>query len=152
MPLPSTTSSPRAMPERPPRVLFVDAGAFIGLLSRRDQYHSLARAFWSGLSLRTRYVTHRLVLSEAYTQLACRNRQLGLELLAMVEELEADARLYVFERIDWAEVHELLGGSALKLSYADAASVVACRRLGVDDVFGFDADLASYGLRLHPGT
>jgi predicted nucleic acid-binding protein len=94
------------MSDRPPRVLFVDAGAFIALLSRSDQYHARARTFWSGLSLRTRYVSHRLVVGEAYTQLRYRNRALGMELLALVEELEADARLYMYEHIDWPEFHE----------------------------------------------
>lgn len=62
-----------------PRMTFVDAGAWIAICSKRDQYHAVAQELWKRFTAKSpRFATSNLVLGEALTILA---RIAGFKLL-----------------------------------------------------------------------
>jgi len=133
---------------------FVDSGAWIAILDRREPLHVRAVDFYRSLG-RTRIFTSNYVVSETLSWLAQKNRQAlsprfrktvldgrrirWLTLLWIDEETHTDA---------WDLYDQF---SARAFSFTDCTSFVLAKREKVDFVFGFDADFRTMGLDLRPG-
>jgi predicted nucleic acid-binding protein len=132
-------------------VLFDTSGAF-ALIIPRDQFHRQARAFVGG-ARNLRLHIPEVVLGETYTTL--RRRQ-GYQVAMRWVDGVLRSSTIVLHRPEpddyesaWSVLREYAG---VPLSYADASVVALGRATGIKDVFSFDTDFASCGMRLVPGS
>lgn len=130
--------------------VFVDSGAFIGFLDRRDLRHPLlSRLFaqpprwWS---------TSSFVVSETYSWFLHRHNEdaariflAALTQLPRLEILDAEAS---YRAAVWRKLEQLRG---LRLTYVDASSLVWIEQRGIRIVWGTDRDLAVEGASVEPG-
>lgn len=137
-------------------MLFVDTGAFVALAINEDQYNDAAKRFWNTPKEKPRRVTTSLVVSEAYSLIRSRRGfRIAIGFLEALQQAELSGTLVrLWPQSDWdAEVTRLLSSySDQVLSYVDAASLVACRRVpAIEAVFSFDHHLGLTGLPVVPG-
>lgn len=137
------------------RVVYVDTGAWIALLWRRDRAHGeVARHF-----LRLRETSSLLVTSEAAIgETATRLRyDAGLTAVLTFHRLLEDAVAGGSIRVP--DTDAALRRSAfrvmerfadLRLSYADCMGAAVARRFAADAVFGLDHDFRLLGFALEP--
>jgi predicted nucleic acid-binding protein len=137
------------------RAVLVDTGAWIGLLSKNDQYAAQAAAHYSELtSAGARLVTTNYVVDETATRLRYgAGLRAALGFRAMLDEAIASRRVTVawvdesLEREGW----KLLGQYAdVKLSLTDATSAAVARKRKISEVFGFDSDFEALGFLVLP--
>lgn len=137
------------------RLLYVDSGAFIALLYRRDQAHArVSDYFRRSRAARDLLVTSEPVIAETVTRLrydaglpsVLALKQVLDQALAhrslVVRESDADVRAAAFDVI------QRYGG--LQLSYADAVGAVIAGERRVDAVFGLDHDFRVMGFVVEP--
>lgn len=137
------------------RPVFIDSGAWIALLDRRDQSHAAARDYHRSIVDRGRLlVTTNYVISESATRL---RYDAGLEVALLLRE--AIRRMVAGRelRVAWIdprlerEAWDLMAKYAdVRLSLTDATSAVVARRAKITEVFGFDADFRALGFELQP--
>lgn len=136
-----------------PQQVLVDTGGWVALRNKDDQYHHAALDFWH-LSKKSRFYTHRLIISETYEHIRRHSgRKAALHFLALLDELQKASKLIILDlqTTDWGEVDQILAThSELGLSYCDASSVVACRQQRVFSIFGFDSHFLSFAIVLYP--
>lgn len=135
--------------------IFIDTGAWIGLLKRNDSLHDEARAYYEAkVESRSRFVTTNYVVDETATHLGY---DAGLEAALVyrraLDEAIGRGRLrvvWIDERIE-REAWQLLERyrDAL-LSLTDATSAVVARRAKIREVFGFDSDFRALGFDVRP--
>jgi predicted nucleic acid-binding protein len=137
------------------RVVYVDSGAFIALLWRRDRAHErcaehLRRLRRGGDVL----VTTEAVVAETTTRLRY-DAGLGatLRFHRVLDEaaLRGELRLrYGDDRLRNAALELMARHPHLKLSYADAVGAVVARDVRAAAVFGLDDDFRQLGFALEP--
>jgi len=134
--------------------VFVDTGAFIALLDKRDGFHEAAKAFYLSVSKRASLVTTLLIVAEAYTWLRYHGDfNLALRFLQAVEKASESGILTVI----YPDTAICEKGRAVlekyrdqKLSYTDAVSFAMIETLQISDVFGFDSHFYVVKCNLHP--
>lgn len=129
--------------------VFVDSGAFVGFLDRSDRYHAqLIRLF---ATPPRRWLSSLAVVSETYGWFlhrlgedAARTFRLALAELPRLDLLSVDAQHHalVVQKLERLRGH--------KLTYVDASSLVFVARLGIEEIWGTDRDLALEGARVVP--
>lgn len=137
-----------------PSKVFVDTGAFIALLDKRDGFHEAAKAFYLSVSKRASLVTTLLVVAETYTWLRYHGDfNLALRFLKAVEKASESGILSVV----YPDAAICEKGRAVlekyrdqKLSYTDAVSFAVIETLQISDVFGFDNHFYAAKCNLHP--
>lgn len=135
-----------------PGKVFVDTGAWIAGMIRKDQHHRQAREIWSRLrGERARLVTSTFVLDEALTFLRYREGRaaavkLGRSILqsALVELIDVDRPC--LDRA-WDLFRE---EDELTLSFTDCTSFAVIETMDLRRVFAFDTDFRSTGAQLLP--
>jgi uncharacterized protein len=135
-------------------MVYVDSGAFIALLRRKDRDHErvvkhLVRLREAG----DRLVTSDAVVSETATRL---RYDVGVDgALAFRHLLDAAGRQLLVRDSDAttrAAAFDLMAGYAdLRLSYADCVGCVVARSVRASAVFGLDDDFRVLGFALEPG-
>lgn len=137
------------------RQVYVDSGAFIAILWRRDRDHArmsahLRRLREAGDGL----VTSNLVVAETATRLRYdAGLRPALAFRDLLADAEASGRLAVHyadaqvSRLAWDEMRRF---DTLALSLADCVGAVTARRVRADAVFGLDRDFAALGFALEP--
>ena len=134
---------------------FVDTGAWVAMMVRRDSHHARARNFFREIATNSRLVTSNYVIGESYTWLVYnRHRALALDLERLIRDCETSQLLTV----SWVtpdlhdrawEIFRRFDDQAF--SFCDCTSFVVARDEAVDFVFGFDQDFATMGFDLRPG-
>lgn len=134
-------------------MIFIDTGALLGRLDRRDQYHQLASELWREIELHQEpCTTSSFVLTELFT-LAGRRisyrvaaqraqeiyRSDFLEIVRPGEDDEMKALAYFEKFADQG------------VSFTDAVSFALMRRHRIDRVFTFDRHFAFAGFDAVPG-
>ncbi|MBW3603501.1 MAG: PIN domain-containing protein [Actinobacteria bacterium] len=137
------------------RRVYVDTGAFIALISRRDQDHErVVRHFRSLRANRDVLFASDPAIGETVTRL---RYDAGLAAVArfrdVLERSVARGSLQVHEsnpelRADALRQMERFDG--LALSYADAVGAVVARRVRADVVFALDHDFRVMGFSVEP--
>jgi predicted nucleic acid-binding protein len=131
--------------------VLLDTSAAYALTDRRDPFHAAARVYvrTSGLAL----VTNSAIVAETYT--IVRRRIHYRAAMEWVESLRVGGHVTV-EHVGMAEDaaiwHILREYAGVPLSYADASVIALGRETGIREVFSFDTDFASCGMRLVPGA
>ena len=133
-------------------MIFVDAGAFLGLYNTRDQYHRVASEGWDKLRKQHEIiVTSNWVLNEILTLLA---RRAGYSIAA-----ERAHAVYLSSYItilrssheDELEAISLLEKFADQgVGFSDCVSFVLMRKRHIQTVFSFDRHFTFAGFELWP--
>ena len=132
--------------------IFVDTSAWYALTNGRDQNHSRAKSFFSGLtSDYGKLVTTSLVIGETYTLLRMRaGYDVAAGFLKAVHNSSLLMRIHVSEETDVESYRLLRRFSEIDLSYIDATSIVTMKSHAISDCFAFDRHFAAAGLTLLP--
>jgi predicted nucleic acid-binding protein len=130
-----------------PARLLVDSGAWLALLSRRDQHHADAeRLFRDAIAREVPLVTTNLVLAEVHRLVLFRVGTQPARLA--LERVEASARLRIHfaSREDHSAAREWLAKlSPRPVTYTDAVSFAVMEAARCSHVLGFDQDFEAAG-------
>jgi predicted nucleic acid-binding protein len=137
------------------RVVYVDTGALIALIWRRDRAHGRVRAHYERLrDSGDALLTSSLVVAETATRLRYdAGLRPALVFRELVEQAEAASALNIrrpdadLESRAW-DVMERYDDRAL--SFTDCVGAVTARDGSAEAVFGLDADFAVLGFALEP--
>ena len=131
--------------------VFVDTSALYAVLDADDEKHDAARVMWKELLEGShRLHTSSYVLVETAALLQCR---IGMECVNVftADVLPVLDVTWVDEGIHRSAHHALLVAARRTLSLVDVVSIEVMMRLGLRDVFCFDAHFAEQGFRMLPG-
>lgn len=135
------------------RTVYVDSGAFIALLRRKDRDHTRVASHLAGLrSSRDRLITSDAVVAEVATRL---RYDVGLNAaLAFRRFVETAGRALTVRDADRqlrSDAFDVMAQYAdLRLSFPDCLGAVVARRAHADAVFGLDDDFRVLGFSLEP--
>jgi predicted nucleic acid-binding protein len=137
------------------RVVYVDTGALIALIWRRDRAHERMREHYVRLrDERDALLTSSLVIAETATRLRYdAGLRTALAFRELIEQAETTRRLDIrrpnadLESRAW-DVMEQHADRALSLT--DCVGAVTARDGAAEAVFGLDADFAVLGFALEP--
>jgi len=137
------------------RIVYVDTGALIALIWRRDRQHERVREHYARLrDARDALLTSSLVIAETATRLRYdAGLRPALAFRELVEQAENTGRLNVrrpdadLESRAW-DVMERHHDRAL--SFTDCVGAVTARDGSAEAVFGLDTDFALLGFALEP--
>ncbi len=137
------------------RTLYVDTGAFIALLWRRDRAHRRVGAHFTRLrAAGDLLVTSEPVIGETATRLRYdAGLQAALAFQRILEDAIADGSLRVREgdpRLRTAAFAVMARYADLRLSYADCVGAAVAREIRADALFGLDEDFRIMGFALEP--
>ncbi len=124
--------------------IFVDTGAWYAVADKSDRHHAEAARFYLAHAAQSELVTSDLVLAEAWTLMAA---HLGRPAaLAFWEALrEARFPIVTLEATDLEAAWRIVQAFPDQdFSLTDCTSFALMERLGVDDVFAFDAHFLVY--------
>lgn len=122
--------------------IFIDTGAWIGLIDGNDQYHRKAVAFYDHIDPTMEKTTSTHVIAETYTWLRYRAGFVcSSRFLSIIQQARAVGAVNILldsdKTIELAE-QILLDYPDQKLSYVDATSMALMRSYDIRQVFGFD--------------
>lgn len=139
-----------------PYKLFIDSGAFIAIMNKKDPFHQEARLFYTSLKRNTNVLTSLLVVSETYTWLRYHaNYHLAACFLDIINKAEkAEFLKIILPTEDLInKTHAVLKNyNDQDLSYTDATSFVILETMNIQDVFGFDSHFYIISKNLWPIT
>jgi uncharacterized protein len=138
------------------RTIYVDSGAFIALIWRRDRAHQAIRAHFDRLRRNhDLLVTSDPVIGETSTRL---RYDAGLSPALAFRQILEDAVASGTLRIRDSEpklrrtAFDIMSTySGLSLSYADSVGAAVAREIRADAIFGLDRDFQAMGFALEPG-
>ena len=132
-------------------MIFVDSGAWIALLNRRDQHHDDAMATYNDLvQQNTQFLTTDYVIAETANRLRD-NHSVAVQFLDLIESSKATGALTV------AEIDSVLFQAAerlfrqydtARLSFTDCASFAVCQQHNISEAFAFDQHFPMMGIAL----
>ena len=134
-------------------MIFVDSGAWIAFLDRRDQHHSDAVAIFNDLvQQRTRLLTTDYVIDETATRLRYKvNYSIAVQFLDLIESSKVTRGLTITE-IDSAlfqEAERLFRQyDTAELSFTDCTSFAVCQQHNISEAFAFDQHFPMMGITL----
>jgi predicted nucleic acid-binding protein len=143
------------MSSRPPRHsrrAFIDTSGYFAVANRRDARHTDGAATFRRLIVEGRPLfTTNFILAETHALLLTRvNREIAARVLFEID----DSRITTVVRVssgDEARAREIIRQYQDKsFSLTDATSFAVMERLGIAQVFSFDANFAQYGFTLLP--
>jgi hypothetical protein len=137
--------------------VYVDTGAFIALLWRRDRQHDRCRRHY--LSVRDAHdvlLTSNHVVAETATRLRYdAGLRLALQFRELVDEAVEVGRLVVrhadaqLESRAWDTMAQY---ADVTLSFADCVGAVTARDGGAHAIFGLDTDFRALGFSVEPAA
>ena len=134
-------------------MIFVDSGAWIALVSQRDQHYNDAVTIFNDLiQQRTQLLTTDYVIDETATRLRYKvNHSIAVQFLNLIESSKVTGRLTVTE-IDSAlfqEAEQLFRQyDDVKLSFTDCTSFAVCQQHYISEAFAFDQHFPMMGITL----
>lgn len=134
-------------------MIFVDSGAWIALLDRRDQHHDDAIIIYATLKQQnTRFLTTDYVIDETATWLRYRvNYLVAVEFLDLIESSEGagDLTVAAIDNILFQEAERLFRQyDTAELSFTDCTSFVVCQQHNISEAFAFDQHFPMMGITL----
>ena len=134
-------------------MIFVDSGAWIALLDRRDQHHDDAIIIYATLKQQnTRFLTTDYVIDETATWLRYRvNYLVAVEFLDLIESSEGadDLTVAAIDSVLFQEAERLFRQyDTAELSFTDCTSFVVCRSHNISEAFAFDRHFPMMGITL----
>ena len=134
-------------------MIFVDSGAWIALLNRRDQHHDDARAIYNDLvQQNTQLLTTDYVIDETVTWLRYRvNHAIAVQFLNLIESSRVtDVLTFVaIDRILFQEAEQLFRQyDTARLSFTDCTSFAVCQQRNISEAFAFDQHFPMMGIML----
>ena len=122
-------------------MIFVDSGAWIALLNRRDQHHGDALAIYNDLvQQNTQFLTTDYVIAETVNRLRD-NHLVAVQFLDLIEGSKATGALTVVE-IDSVLFQEAEGlfrqYDTAGFSFTDCTSFAVCQQCNISEAFAFD--------------
>ena len=134
-------------------MIFVDSGAWIALLDRRDQHHDDAIIIYATLKQQnTRFLTTDYVIDETATWLRYRvNYLVAVEFLDLIESSEGagDLTVTAIDSILFQEAERLFRQyDTAELSFTDCTSFIVCRSHNISEAFAFDQHFPMMGITL----
>jgi len=134
-------------------MIFIDTGAWIALLNRRDQHHRDAVDVFNDLRKRQdRILTTDYIIDETITRLRYdTNHALAVLFLNRIELLVEIDLLTISEiNIDIFEEAKTLFRQydSARLSFTDCTSFVTCRVNSISEAFAFDRHFQIMGINL----
>ena len=134
-------------------MIFVDSGAWIALLDRRDQHHNDAVIIYAILKQqKTRFLTTDYVIDETATWLRYRvNYPVAVEFLDLIESSEGTGDLTVaaIDSTLFQEAERLFRQyDTASLSFTDCTSFVVCQQYNISEAFAFDQHFPMMGITL----
>lgn len=134
-------------------MIFIDTGAWIALLNRRDQHHRDAVDVFNDLRKRQdRILTTDYIIDETITRLRYdTNHALAVLFLSRIELLVETDLLTISEiNIDIFEEAKTLFRQydSARLSFTDCTSFVTCRVNSISEAFAFDRHFQIMGINL----
>jgi len=134
--------------------LFIDTGAFVAIIDKRDPWYNEALSFYKSLEKRNILFTSLLVVNETYTWLRYHaGYNLAVRFLDIVDKAEkADyLKIIIPDSEMKGKIHAVLKNYYdQNLSYTDAASFVILETMNIQDVFGFDSHFYVINRNLWP--
>ncbi|MDE3075618.1 MAG: type II toxin-antitoxin system VapC family toxin [Chloroflexota bacterium] len=134
------------------RAVYVDTSGWYALLVERDQNHRAAARQFQALGAERRpLVVTNYVAAETYTLLRVRRgAEAALGFLRRLRATQTVHKVRVEEEWERAAEELLEKYRDHELSYVDATSFVAMRKLALSEVMSFDGDFATAGFRILP--
>ena len=130
--------------------IYIDTSALLAILNPDDRVHPSARQLWESLlETEATIICSNYVLVET---LALVQRRMGLEAVqTLVSDIVPVLQVeWVDETEHWAGAQLLLSLRRRRVSLVDCVSFVQMRRLGLQEVFAFDAHFAEQGFTCLP--
>ena len=127
--------------------IFIDSGAWIGLILRDDPYYKAAAAFYPQLIRQWPvWVTTNLVIAETYTLINRTAGHLyGMRFLAKVQKLPRLIKIYS-DPVMEAQAEAILRQFADQdFSYVDAVSFAVMQQREISEAFAFDHHFTTAG-------
>jgi uncharacterized protein len=135
-------------------MIFVDAGAWIALMDRRERRHPAALRQFRKIAegQHGRMVTTDYVLDEAVTRLRSQADVSAVrELRSALTQSESLQIVWTPADRFWEAWQRLEGRPDKEWSLTDCLSFVTMEALGIRVAFAFDSDFAEAGFELLPG-
>ena len=134
-------------------MIFVDSGAWIALLDRRDQYHIDAVAIYNDLMQQnTQLLTTNYVIDETVTWLRYRvNHTIAVQFLDLIENSRATGvlTLVAIDRGPFQDAEQLFRQyDTARLSFTDCTSFAVCQQRNISEAFAFDQHFPMVGITL----
>ncbi|APC08973.1 type II toxin-antitoxin system VapC family toxin [Neomoorella thermoacetica] len=132
--------------------LFVDTSAWVAVVNRRDQYHTIAAPFYKkALKEYGQLLTTNLVAAETYVLLRLDS---GLDVaLGWWEKISASLKIqvvYIDSDITTEAVKLLRKFDNQTFSLTDAVSFKVMEREGIEEAFAFDVHFKVAGFTMLP--
>lgn len=131
-------------------MIFIDTGAFLARVLKRDGRHAAAMSAWPRLT-RERRFTSSLVLVELFTLL---ERRIGAGHTREVGAgIYADTQLKILRPTQDQELAALdlvVKYADQRIGFVDCVSFVVMREVGIKQAFTFDRHFATTGFQLWP--
>ena len=134
-------------------MIFVDSGAWIALLDRRDQHHDDAIAIYSDLVQQsTQFLTTDYVIDETATRLRYKvNHSIAVQFLNLIERTKETGGLTVaaIDSVLFQEAERLFRQyDTAELSFTDCTSFAVCQQHNISEAFAFDQHFPMVGITL----
>jgi predicted nucleic acid-binding protein len=134
-------------------MIFVDTGAWIAILNRRDQHHQEAATIYNKLQQQqVRLLTTDYIIDETITRLRYdTNHSLAVMFLDRIEFLVETGVLTIvqIDRDLFGEAKGLFRQyDSARLSFTDCTSFVVCKENNIAEAFAFDQHFPLMGIDL----
>ena len=132
-------------------MIFVDSGAWIALMNRRDQHHNDAVETFNNLvQQKTQLLTTDYVIAETANRLRD-NHLVAVQFLDLIKSSKATGALTVvkIDSVLFQEAEELFRQyDTARLSFTDCTSFAVCQQHYISEAFAFDQHFPMMGITL----
>lgn len=128
--------------------VYIDTSAFLAVLNADDRFHDRARARWQKLiEAEQPMFCNNYVLIET---IAVLQNRIGMDAVIafQIDVSPILTILWIDEELHQRAVSALLAARHRRLSLVDCASFESMRRVGLDQVFAFDAHFEEQGFEV----
>ncbi len=127
--------------------IFIDTGAWIALLDRRDPYHAAIAALYPLLIERWPvWITTNLIIGEAYVNIQRRGGYaIAMQFLTMIETAAALQTIYSDLEVERSAREILRRYRDQDFSYVDAVSFAVMRSRNIVNALAFDHHFTTAG-------
>ena len=136
--------------------LFLDTGAFVARLDKKDAHNKKAvatfEAIMSGELKYQRLYTSNYILNEAVTHVLYRTKihQNAVKILDLITASKYIEMLWVTEEIQSEAIELFRKYNDQLISITDCTSAVLMEKNGIDSIFTFDTDFEILNFRVIP--
>lgn len=135
--------------------VFVDTGAWIAVAIKKDQYHEVAKDYYTELLRKNeKLFTSFYVLDETVTRIRYdADHSKAVAFLNLIHQAESENKIEVLEvdREVWNKAEQAFRQyDDQAFSFTDCTSFVLAQIIKVDEIFGFDKHFSIFGFNIRP--